>query len=32
MAVVRGERSRDKLVQVEGLEAAALTAALAAGA
>jgi uncharacterized protein (TIGR00251 family) len=31
VSVVRGERSRDKLVQVEGVEAEALAAALAAG-
>lgn len=32
VSVVRGERSRDKLVQVEGVEAEALAAVLAAGA
>jgi uncharacterized protein (TIGR00251 family) len=32
VSVVRGERSRDKLVQVEGVEADALAAVLAAGA
>jgi uncharacterized protein YggU (UPF0235/DUF167 family) len=32
VSVVRGERSRDKLVQVEGVDAEALAAALATGA